>query len=49
MCDSKFNDHVNLNLPTYHYTIHSVTDGTYSEAHSHIDVVEHILLPCHEM
>jgi len=48
MCDSNFNDFVNLNLPTCHCTIH-IIDGTYSEAHPHIDIVEHILLQCHKM
>ena len=49
MCDSKFDDYVNLNLPTCHCTIYGVTDGIYNEAHLHIDVVEHILLQCHKM
>ena len=49
MCYSKFDDYINWNLPTCHCTIHGVTDGTYSKAHPHIDVVEHILLPCHNV
>jgi len=44
MYDSKFDDYVNLNLPKCHCTIHDVADETYSEAHPHMDVVEHILL-----
>jgi len=41
MCDSKFDDYGNLNLPKCQCTIHGVA-GIYNEAH--LDVVKHIIL-----
>ena len=46
----QFDDFVNLNLPTCHCTIHGIIDGTYSEAHPHINSgTYNILLQCHKM
>ena len=37
-CDSNYNDYVNSNLYMYHCTIHSISDESYTEVLSHINV-----------